>query len=686
MDRLFLRANPHFPTIKYGLLYNWYAVNDARNIAPVGFHVPTSDERYTLRDAIGGWSVAGGHMKETGTTYWVSTQAGTDNSSGFNARGSGFRLETDGSFFAIRNNAEYWCSDLYDVDNPYSFAVIASSLVFSGQYRGKSRGNSLRFVADSGTPTTATGNDGRIYPCVTIGTQTWTAVDSVETKYRNGEFIPVVTDTTTWLGLTTGAFCVYDNDWTNAYNETYNTSNTGLFLRGRVQKTLLWGLDYNWYVVNDSRGIAPTGWHVPSMTEFNTLRSYLDSVGDDTTNVAGTYLKESGTTWWSSGNTGTNSSGFSARATGVAGANGSGASGTGGSCAYWTSTENAPGAAAATLSYNTTNFRTWLLGQADKHTGYQIRLIKNNSVNTGSMVDYDGVIYPTVTIGTQVWMARDLVVQHYNNGDAIPNVTDGTTWANTTSGAFSAPNMNDFSLVFGTDQKLFLRGRPLTRSYGLLYNRYAVISSKNLANTGWHCPTINEWWGLMTYIDPDCTYGNNTIALSLREIGSTYWGCNQGTNLYGFNLRGAGVRRTNSPINFVSLNDATYFRSSDSVSGYYGGYGISSCTTDVFYGFDPVNWGHSDIATEGWSVRLMKDSTSLSNGQTGKYYGNDGKVYNTICINGKEWLSENLAETKYRDGSIIPYYGVNNKNYTYDEWVALTTGALCAYNNDWNNV
>ena len=80
------------------------------------------------------------------------------------------------------------------------------------------------------------------------------------------------------------------------------------------------------------------------------------------------------------------------------------------------------------------------------------------------------------------------------------------------------------------------------------------------------------------------------------------------------------------------------------------------------------------------SIRLIKDSTTLTHGQTGTYTGNDGKVYRTICIGTQEWLADNLCETLYRDGSPIPEVTDNAT------WAALTTGALCAYNNDWNNV
>lgn len=82
----------------------------------------------------------------------------------------------------------------------------------------------------------------------------------------------------------------------------------------------------------------------------------------------------------------------------------------------------------------------------------------------------------------------------------------------------------------------------------------------------------------------------------------------------------------------------------------------------------------------GISIRLIKDSTTLSHGQSGTYTGNDGKVYRTICIGTQEWLADNLAETKYRNGDTIPTVTDGTT------WIGLTTGAKCAYNNDESNV
>ena len=137
------------------------------------------------------------------------------------------------------------------------------------------------------TSTTITDGDGNVYHAVQIGVQTWMLENLKTTKYRNGDPIPNVTNGTSWVNLTTGAYCNYNNDANNG--ATY----------GRL---------YNWFAVYDSRKIAPAGWHIPTAAEWATLASYLLGKGG-----AGARLKEAGTTHWASPNTGaSNSSGFTA--------------------------------------------------------------------------------------------------------------------------------------------------------------------------------------------------------------------------------------------------------------------------------------------------------------------------------------------------------------------------------------
>jgi len=61
--------------------------------------------------------------------------------------------------------------------------------------------------------------------------------------------------------------------------------------------------------------------------------------------------------------------------------------------------------------------------------GESIRAIKNDSIDPGTVTDIDGNVYPTIKIGTQVWMKSSLRVTHYNNGVAIPEITGNAAWA-----------------------------------------------------------------------------------------------------------------------------------------------------------------------------------------------------------------------------------------------------------------
>jgi uncharacterized protein (TIGR02145 family) len=97
----------------YGKLYNWYAVNDARGLAPYGWHIPTDEEWTTLTNYLGGEDVAGGKMKSTGTAYWNSPNTDATNESGFSALPGGFR-NNDGSFNFISYSAFFWSATEFD--------------------------------------------------------------------------------------------------------------------------------------------------------------------------------------------------------------------------------------------------------------------------------------------------------------------------------------------------------------------------------------------------------------------------------------------------------------------------------------------------------------------------------------------------------------------------------------------
>jgi len=120
---------------------------------------------------------------------------------------------------------------------------------------------------------------------VAVCNQVWMTKNLDVSVYRNGDIIPEVTDSTEWANLTTGAWCYYNNDPANG---------------------AIYGKLYNWYAVNDPRGLAPAGYHVSTDNEWTSLIACL---GGDST--AGGKIKEAGVMHWLSPNTGaTNSSGI----------------------------------------------------------------------------------------------------------------------------------------------------------------------------------------------------------------------------------------------------------------------------------------------------------------------------------------------------------------------------------------
>ncbi len=100
--------------IPYGALYNWYAVNTGK-LCPKGWHMPDTAEWRILVNYLGGDSIAGGKMKETGTTYWKSPNTGATNSSGFYALGAGHRGYSSGLFSHMGIFSVWWSYNDYNM-------------------------------------------------------------------------------------------------------------------------------------------------------------------------------------------------------------------------------------------------------------------------------------------------------------------------------------------------------------------------------------------------------------------------------------------------------------------------------------------------------------------------------------------------------------------------------------------
>lgn len=131
----------------YGKLYNWYAVNDQRNICPLGWHIPTDAEWTILTTYLGGENVAGGKMKDAGTLHWKSPNTGAYNSSGFKALPGGIRSYY-GSFYVMGTGGVWWSSTECSTNNAWYRNMGYSSSYVNRYSYGKANGFSVRCVRD----------------------------------------------------------------------------------------------------------------------------------------------------------------------------------------------------------------------------------------------------------------------------------------------------------------------------------------------------------------------------------------------------------------------------------------------------------------------------------------------------------------------------------------------------------
>ena len=189
--------------------------------------------------------------------------------------------------------------------------------------------------------------DGYTYSLVEIGDQCWFAENLRSTEYANGSAIPNVTDDGAWIDLFYGARCDYDNDASNV--ATY----------GRL---------YNWYAVDDARGLCPSGWHVPTDEEWTDLADYITSQGFSETATA---LKS--TTGWSGSGNGTDDFGFSALPGGFRLSGGFFAS-VGSTCYLWSSSSSGVSALYRTI-YD--NFPAITSNTVVPRNGFSVRCLRD---------------------------------------------------------------------------------------------------------------------------------------------------------------------------------------------------------------------------------------------------------------------------------------------------------------------
>jgi len=257
----------------------------------------------------------------------------------------------------------------------------------------------------------------------------------------------------------------------------------------------------------------------------------------------------------------------------------------------WNTSPNPTISNSKTTDGNGTGTFTSTITGLSTATTYYARAYATTSVGTsygneisfktffGEVADIEGNVYPTVKIGTQIWMAENLKVTKYNDGTAIPNVTDNTAWAGLTTGAYCWYN-NDATANKAT--------------CGALYNWYALNTNK-LAPVGWHVATDAEWTTLENYLvangfSYDGTTTGNNIAKSLAATTSWNISSKQGAvgkpdysanrNITGFTALAGGTR--NNEGLYLHINDYGYWWITNDIASEIAWY------RGMFYNYDYV--------------------------------------------------------------------------------------------------
>lgn len=434
-----------------------------------------------------------------------------------------WNIESDPIVELNQNTSSPWYGDTLPISfdlNQLQTGIKYFARAFVSTSKGIIYGNTLSFT----TPFILMDADGNIYDTIRIGNQTWMKQNLAVTRYRNGQLIPHITGNQDWFY----AHAYQKGAWT--YYDTLPSNN------------IPYGKLYNYYTVNDT-AICPTGWHIPSSSEWNELISFLGGTWQ-----AGNALRDTGTLYWNFPNSGaTNSSGFSALPGGIRNVwNGFGQKGN------WAVFRSSDG---PSLVVPSPNYSPYVWFEQDQSRGESIRCIKDrlpsvytsevlsrssNRLFVGGTVGYvDGIQnftrgicwstspQPNISMPTKVYSGAG----HGEFKVSIPNLAPSTTYYYR---AFSSDGVN---VVYGDVKQGQTTAAPLPGQIvdvdGFAYDTVQIGSQtwlkQNLRTSrylnGTNIPEVSGSWN---YLNGGvfCYYNNNPNYDTIYGKLYNYWALN----------------------------------------------------------------------------------------------------------------------------------------------------------------
>ena len=414
-------------------------------------------------------------------------------------------------------------------------------------------------------------------------------------------------------------------------------------------------------------------------------------------------MKTTGTTYWLSPNTGaTNSSGFSARGSGIR-YPGHSISGIKERAVYWTSnTYNDDYAYDFYLCYDQSYLQLYGVSAYDysiwKRDGLSVRCLRDDEINEVSnpcpglptVTDYDGNVYHTVQIGGQCWMKENLRTTRYADGTEIALAASNTDSSSTVAYRYN-PGNHSFNVL----------------TYGYLYNWPAVMNGEASSSTlpsnvqgicpmGWHVPSDAEWTQLTNYVSGQSEYVcNNYSGYIAKALASnTGWAYYTDTCAVGFDLS------SNNATGFSALPAGRYYGSYSNVNAYFwsstennGGYawsrylkyGGANMYKNYYYKYNGLSVrclrngsGNPPNAPTGVNATLSGSQIQVSWSSVSN--ATSYKVYRSSSANGSYTLIGSPTNIYYYDTNPLTgynYYKVKAVNNAGES--AFSSVASCNY-------
>jgi uncharacterized protein (TIGR02145 family) len=527
----------------YGALYNWYTVNTGK-LCPNGWHVPTYPEWDTLMTLLGGDSIAGVSLKETGIAHWNIASEAT-NESGFTALGSSGR-SYDGTFGSIGISGFWWSSSEYSLTDALSRNMMSSSNSVGNYYTSEKYGFSVRCL--EGQPQKEMSVE-EAFPGVHgvhqdfIINQDTLTVEKIKDKY------------------------VFQGDIILTEDQLNSVSNKGAGLNSFIKRwdcCVYYKINSNLIYRKGAIMAAIQAWEAstPSLkfiertTEKNYIEFYWDKDG------CASYLGMIGgkqeiwiADWAKTGNIMHeigHAIGLIHEHSRIDRKN----------YVYILDQNIDPNAVDNFGKISTTylssnfDFNSIMLYDSYAFSKNGLPTILKNDGSTfpsnrkflsiddinvvkpmyknDSVKDIDGNAYRIIKIGNQQWMGANLKTLHYNDGEAIRLVTDPDEW--------ELLRLNDSEDPFYTWYNY--AKDTYIKTYGALYNWFAVNTGK-LCPIGWHVPDNAEWSTLTGFAGGPEVAGDKlkmTGPLQYLGYGGPLWIPNTGaTNEFCFSALPGGL-------------------------------------------------------------------------------------------------------------------------------------------------